>query len=139
VPALGGAPLERGEAALAWLDGTPRAARFRVARRRVQHRRHVRKYTEGELPPDRSFYFRGAGGQLNLRAANLGRFCELADGVDDETWSWHLSRGDYSTWVREQIKDPDLAQDVAAVEARRRPPQESRREALAAIRRRYAV
>jgi HAD superfamily hydrolase (TIGR01484 family) len=134
-----GSALEQGHAVIAWLDGDEAPLSFRVARRRIEHRRHVRKYVEGELPPDRSFYFRGAGGQLNLRAANLGRFCELADGVDDETWSWHLSRGDYSTWVREQIKDPDLAQDVAAVEARRRPPQESRREALAAIRRRYAV
>jgi hypothetical protein len=41
--AIPGGPLERGEAALAWLDDPPRATRFRVAHRRVQHRRHVRK------------------------------------------------------------------------------------------------
>jgi hypothetical protein len=40
--AIPGGPLERGEAALAWLDDPPRATRFRVAHRRVQHRRHVR-------------------------------------------------------------------------------------------------
>src|SRR5438093_3990768 len=61
-PALAGTPLAEGEAAIAWLGPEARAQRFRVAKRRVQHRRHVRKYTEGELPPDRSFYFRGPAG-----------------------------------------------------------------------------
>ena len=113
--------------------------RFRVARRRVQHRRHVRKYIEGELPPDRSFFFRGPAGALNLRAANLTRFVELADGVDEATWAYHLARGEYSKWVREMIKDPDLATQVAALEAAGDPAPESRRRVLEAIRARYAV
>jgi hypothetical protein len=134
-----GGPLERGEAALAWLDERPRAVRFRVARRRVQHRRHVRKYTEGELPPDRSFFFRGPTAALNLRAANLTRFVELAEGVDEATWQHHLSRGEYSAWVRDMIKDPELATQVAALEAAGDAPGESRRRVVEAIRARYAV
>src|SRR5204863_507975 len=63
-PTLSGGPLAQGEIAIAWLGPEPRAWRFRLAKRRVQHRRHVRKYTEGELPPDRSFYFRGPAGAL---------------------------------------------------------------------------
>ena len=43
-----------------------------------------RKYAEGDLPPDRSFYFRGPEGKLNLRAQNLILFLQLADGVDDD-------------------------------------------------------
>jgi len=105
----------------------------------VQHRRHVRKYTEGELPPDRSFYFRGPAGALNLRAANLVRFVELAEGVDEPTWAWHLGQGDYSTWAREQIKDDDLAGALATVETAGLPPAESRRRALDEIRARYTV
>jgi hydroxymethylpyrimidine pyrophosphatase-like HAD family hydrolase/energy-coupling factor transporter ATP-binding protein EcfA2 len=136
---LPGAPLERGEAALAWLDDAPRATRFRVARRRVQHRRHVRKYTEGELPPDRSFFFRGPAGALNLRAANLTRFVELAEGVDEATWAHHLGRGDYSAWMREMIKDPELATEIATLERAAAAPAESRRRVLDAIRARYAV
>jgi hypothetical protein len=132
-------PLERGEAALAWLDGDPRVVRFRVGKRRIQHRRHVRKYTEGELPPDRSFFFRGPVGALNLRAANLTRFVELAEGVDEGTWAHHLRRGDYSTWVREMIKDPDLAGELAEVERASMTPAESRRQALERVRGRYAV
>ncbi len=104
------------------------------------HRRHIRKYAEGELPPDRSFYFRGPQADLNLRAANLARFCELAEGVDEATWDHHLRRGEYSAWLREMIKDPELAQEADEVErARGLTPAEARRRILEAIRRRYAV
>ena len=139
--ALGDAPLAQGEAAIALLDGRPPSVtRFRVAQRRVEHRRHARKYSEGELPPERSFFFRGPEGALNLRAANLLRFCELAGGVDLATWNFHLRRGDYSSWMREMIKDPELAMEIARIEADQAlEPAASRREVLAAIRRRYAV
>src|SRR5436190_646706 len=138
-PVLAGPKLAEGEVAIAWLGDHPRAQRFRVAKRRVQHRRHVRKYTEGELPPDRSFYFRGPAGALNLRASNLVRFVELAEGVDEPTWAWHLGQHDYSTWARQQIKDEDLAGALAAVETADLPPAESRRRALDEIRARYTV
>jgi HAD superfamily hydrolase (TIGR01484 family) len=134
-----GTPLERGEAAAAWRDPDRAAIRFRVSRRRTEHRRHVRKYAEGELPPDRSFFFRGRDRALNLRAANLTRFVELADGVDEATWAHHLEAGDYSGWVREMIKDPELADELLSIEGAGLAPAESRRLALEAIRRRYAV
>lgn len=137
--AIGEGPLDRGAAALAWLSPAPRAVRFRVGRRRVQHRRHLRKYTEGELPPDRSFFFRGPTASLNLRAANLVRFVELAEGVDEATWAFHLERGEYSAWVRDMIKDPELADEIVAVERAALPAAESRAQILAALRQRYAV
>jgi hypothetical protein len=80
------------------------------------HRRHTRKYAQGELGPDRSFYFRGAQEALNLRAANLVSFMDIGDGVDDETWEFHRRRGDYSGWIRTAIKDQDLAGAVAQAE-----------------------
>jgi len=133
-------PLERGEAVLAWVLRHEAGVKiFEVGERRVMHRRHVRKYTEGELPPDRSFYFRGQEGKLNLRAANLARFTELGEGVDAETWAHHLGQGEYSAWVREMIKDPELAEDIAAVETAGLPPAEARRRIMTAIRNRYAV
>jgi hydroxymethylpyrimidine pyrophosphatase-like HAD family hydrolase len=134
-----GPPLERGEAALAALEGAPQVVRFRVGKRRVQHRRHVRKYTEGELPPDRSFFFRGPAGALNLRAANLVRFVELAEGVDEATWAHHLEHGDYSSWLRETIKDAELADEIVALERAGLPAAESRRQALDRVRARYSV
>jgi hydroxymethylpyrimidine pyrophosphatase-like HAD family hydrolase/energy-coupling factor transporter ATP-binding protein EcfA2 len=136
---LDGPALERGEAALAWLEPTPRAVRFRVSRRRVHHRRHLRKYTEGELPPERSFFFRGPANALNLRAANLVRFAELAEGVDEATWAHHLGAGEYSAWVRQMIKDPELADEIATIETAGAPSGESRRQVLERVRARYAV
>jgi hydroxymethylpyrimidine pyrophosphatase-like HAD family hydrolase len=139
-PTLEGPPLDRGEAAVAWLGAEPAVARFRARRRRVEHRRHVRKYTEGELPPERSFYFRGPRGELKLRAVNLVRFRELAEGVDDATWLFHLRRGEYSVWLRDMIKDPELAAEIEVVE--RNPTSaagRSRQQVLDALQRRYAV
>src|SRR5438552_5760913 len=138
-PALAGTPLAEGEVAIAWLGPEARAQRFRVAKRRVQHRRPLPQYTEGELPPDRSFYFRGPAGALNLRAANLVRFVELAEGVDEQTWAWHLKQHDYSTWALQEIKDEGLATALKEGEDARPAPAESRRRALDAIRARYAV
>ncbi|HYE93699.1 MAG TPA: HAD hydrolase family protein, partial [Terriglobales bacterium] len=134
-----GAPLERGEAAIAWREPHRLAVRFRVRTRRIEHRRHVRKYTEGELPEERSFYFRGPTKALNLRAANLVRFVELAEGVDEATWEHHLRQSDYATWLRDEVKDPELADEIAALEREVMPAAESRERALAAIRRKYTV
>lgn len=43
-------------------------------------------------------------------------FLELADGVDDETWLYHLRHGEYSAWFRDAIGDEELAEEVATVE-----------------------
>jgi hypothetical protein len=88
----------------------------RVEPSRTERRRHLRKYAEGELPEDRSFYFRGPAGKLNLRAQNLIQFMDLGDGVDDDTWLYHLKRGEMSRWLREGIKDESLAARAAAIE-----------------------
>jgi hydroxymethylpyrimidine pyrophosphatase-like HAD family hydrolase len=139
--APGGPPLARGEAMLVPLDGSGAPpVRFRVAPREVEHRRHLRKYTEGELPADRSFFFRGPESRLNLRAANLARFVELADGVDEATWAHHLRAQDYSGWIRQMIKDAELADDIATVERDTTlSSPESRRRVLELVRARYTV
>src|SRR5205823_12819081 len=116
---------------------------FKVAKRRTTHHRHIRKYAVGELPENRSFYFRGAEGKLNLRAANVIRFSELAEGIDDETWRYHLKQGDYSKWMRRMIKNNDLANEVAEIEQRNNGREmsieESKRAVLDAINRRYTA
>ncbi len=80
---------------------------------RTDRRRHLRKYAEGSLGEDRSFYFRGPEGKLKLRAYNLIVFMDLADGVDDETWLYHWRRGDVTAWLRSCVKDEPLAESVA--------------------------
>jgi len=100
--------------------------------------RHRRKYAQGTLGPDRSFYFRGPHNKLQLRAQNLETFIQLAEGIDDETWLHHLQNGDYSRWVADAIKDEELAQELAALEQRADlPAAESRKAVIEAIRRQY--
>ena len=105
-----------------------------------ERRRHRRKYAEGELPPDRSFYFQGPEKKLNLRAQNLMLFLQLADGVDDATWEHHRREGDYSRWLKDSIKDADLAAAVARIEALAKiDPLEGRRQIRVAIERDYTL
>jgi hydroxymethylpyrimidine pyrophosphatase-like HAD family hydrolase len=107
--------IERGLAYL-WERKERRLRRVRINEPRQHLRRHTRKYAEGELGEDRSFYFRGPEGRLRLRAQNLLLFLQIAEGVDDATWLHHLRAGDYSRWLAESIKDPGLATEVAAIE-----------------------
>lgn len=104
-------------AALLWdrRSGGPVRA-IKVLGPKAALKRHVRKYAEGELSPDRSFYFCGPDGRLNLRAQNLSIFLQIAEGVDDATWLHHLRAGDYSRWFASAIKDDDLARQAALVE-----------------------
>jgi HAD superfamily hydrolase (TIGR01484 family) len=108
--------LEPGTAVI-WNKTTPAAPLLvHLVPSRTDRKRHLRKYAEGSLPEDRSFYFRGPEGKLRLRAPNLITFLDLADGVDDDTWCFHLNRGDISSWLRRAIKDDELAEQVAAIE-----------------------
>jgi hydroxymethylpyrimidine pyrophosphatase-like HAD family hydrolase len=124
------APVGVGEVLL-WSAADETCRRVRLAPPSVEQRRHTRKYAVGQLPPDRSFYFRGPEGKLNLRAQNLLQFLEIAAGVDDDTWTFHFRRADYSRWFRDIIKDSELAGAAAAVERDRFL---SRDDALAALR-----
>lgn len=132
--------LERGEAVV-WdrTSGKP-PVKIRTPRNRTERRRHVRKYAEGELSPERSFYFRGPEGKLNIRAQNLILFMQMAEGIDDDTWEFHRKNGDYSDWFRVQIKDATLADEAQAIERRADlPPAEGRKLVRAAIEKHYTL
>jgi hydroxymethylpyrimidine pyrophosphatase-like HAD family hydrolase len=137
-PPDGSVELGRDEG-LAWRRGHE-PFRVQIAPARTERRRHRRKYAEGELGPDRSFYFTGADGRLNLRARNLIQFLQLAEGVDDETWLHHLGRGDYSRWFADCIKDEGLAGDAAQSEGNTvASAAESRRLIRDAVQQRYSL
>lgn len=100
----------------------------------------MRKYAEGTLPEDRSFYFKGPEGKLRLRAQNLISFMDLADGVDDETWLYHLKRHEVSEWLRKAIRDDSIADEVAQIERQREiDANEARRRIRQLIEARYTL
>jgi hydroxymethylpyrimidine pyrophosphatase-like HAD family hydrolase len=136
-PAAFGQSIDRGQA-LFWNRRSHELQVVSTIPPRQEQQRHSRKYAEGELGLDKSFYFRGPDGALNLRAQNLALFLQIAEGVDDETWLHHLHAGDYSRWLRDKIKDGELADAVASAERDDAlTPSQSRRRIKEAIERRY--
>ncbi|MET0554706.1 MAG: HAD family hydrolase [Vicinamibacteria bacterium] len=139
VPTVADGDLETGQVAAWWRRTEEPPFLFRASPPRSERKRHVRKYAAGELRPDKSFYFRGPEAKLNLRAQNLQVFLQLADGVDDETWLHHLTRGDYSRWFRDAIRDETLAENVERIERSGGDPVESRRLVRAEVEERYTA
>ena len=137
VPWTGNLP--SGDAVL-WRPGNESSTLVHTEPPKTERKRHSRKYTEGNLGPDRSFYFHGPQGKLNLKASNLFMFLQIGEGVDDETWLFHLRNQDFSKWFQEMIKDSELAEEVAAIERNESlSAQESRAAVRAAIESRYTL
>ena len=133
------APPGEGEV-LVWRRGTKSAQATKVDRPSQAHKRHIRKYAEGDLGPERSFYFKGKDGALNLKAQNLVLFVQIAEGVDNDTWEFHRKAGDYSAWFRNAIKDTELASEAAEAEADANLSSAASRALIKeAINRRYAA
>ncbi|HYR89815.1 MAG TPA: HAD-IIB family hydrolase [Terriglobia bacterium] len=138
-PRLTRRTLNPGEA-VAWFRGAGKdPVWFRSTLPRVERRRHRRKYAEGQLPPDLCFYFRGPAGKLKLRAQNLAMFLQMAEGVDDDTWLFHLKEGDISRWFRTVIKDPELAAHAEKLEKVEITAEQSRKRIRTEIEQRYIL
>ncbi len=127
--------------ALVWFRRTDKhPIRFQIRPPKGERQRHKRNYAEGQLGDDKCFYFRGADSKLNLKAQNLMMFVQLAEGVDKDTWLYHLHQQDYSHWLQEAIKDDQLAAEVADIEKQSDLSAcESRDRVKAAITQRYTL
>jgi hypothetical protein len=126
--------------AIVWFPGTGKPPYpMSIMRPKGDRIRHRRKYAEGNMRYH-SFYFRGPGNRHNLKAHNLGIFSQIAEGIDEETWLFHLRRQDYSKWFREAVKDPYLADQAARIELQfPQNSQESRKLIRALIDARYTL
>jgi hydroxymethylpyrimidine pyrophosphatase-like HAD family hydrolase len=136
-------PLEKipqGEALIWHKESTEAPRHFVIEPSKTERRRHVRKYAEGALPEERSFYFRGPEKKLNLRAPNLITFTDLADGVDEDTWLYHWQRGDVSKWLKSCVKDDELTDQVRELEQKMPDDAgESRKAVRELIERKYTM
>ena len=67
-------------------------------------------------------------------------FLQMAQGVDDQTWTHHLRSGEYSRWFGEAIKDDELAAETRGVEQNEFLSAEESRERISEIvERRYTA
>jgi hydroxymethylpyrimidine pyrophosphatase-like HAD family hydrolase/energy-coupling factor transporter ATP-binding protein EcfA2 len=112
-PDVSGVEAREGDV-VAWRRAAGEVLSVRADPPKDRQRRHVRKYAEGDVPE--RFVFTGPDHGLNLEVQNLALFVQIASGLDDETWLYHLRRGDYSAWFRDAIKDTQLAEEVEQIE-----------------------
>jgi hypothetical protein len=139
-PVSSTADLERGQALVWFVDENRIHVPVEAKPSRTQHDRHKRKYAEGRLEDERMFHFRGPENKMDLRAHNLSIFTQLAEGVDQETWQFHLRRRDYSRWTRDALKDSQLADEIEQVEKDESLQDgETRARIVAAIQRKYTA
>jgi hydroxymethylpyrimidine pyrophosphatase-like HAD family hydrolase/energy-coupling factor transporter ATP-binding protein EcfA2 len=125
---------------LVWIFGKgERPQMISVEPAKVALKRHRRKYEAGELGEDKSFYFRGSQGKLNLRAQNLRTFIQLAEGVDDDTWLYHLREAHYSQWFRDSIKDDHVAEEISKIERNTANAEEGKAQIIKIIENHYTA
>ena len=100
--------------------------------------RHKKKYATGDMQ-DSSFYFRGPGHKLNLKANNLMIFIQMAEGVDDDTWMYHFGKKDYSQWFRNAVHDDELSDAAEKIEEQETDPAKSKEKILNLIKEKYTA
>lgn len=133
-------PLSHGQAEAWFCKAEKDSIRMNLIEAPMLHRRHLRKYAEGNLGRERSFYFTGKDGKLKVRCQNLFLFMQVGEGLDDETWLYHLHRGDYSSWIKDSIHDPELASEIRAIESNLEiSPCQSRELIRKSIEKRYSL
>ncbi len=130
--------LPKGEA---WIwNLQPGAKPFVITLTKPQHllQRHKKKYATGDMKGN-SFYFTGPERKLNLKAQNLAFFSQVAEGIDDETWMFHLKRNDYSNWIRNAVGDRELADLVLKEEKHNNNAMATKRNILKSIEEKYTL
>ncbi|HEX6003756.1 MAG TPA: hypothetical protein VFZ14_07155 [Burkholderiales bacterium] len=66
-------------------------------------------------------------------------FSQIAEGIDEESWLYHLQRGDYSRWFRDSVKDRYLADQTERIERRALESAQSRKLIRNLIESRYTL
>jgi hydroxymethylpyrimidine pyrophosphatase-like HAD family hydrolase len=131
-------PQEKEKRALVWKNGSREPVWFLPASTDAENFRHQHSYLEGELEAGQRFVFRGPDSKLNLQAQNINIFMQLLEGIDDETYLFHLQRHDYSRWFDEVIHDDEIAQRLNEIEQTESATGESRTKLIDIIRERFA-
>ncbi|HEY4064996.1 MAG TPA: HAD-IIB family hydrolase [Puia sp.] len=113
--------------------GVPYTAHYNMPQQLQQ--RHKKKYAQGDMA-NNSFIFTGRENQLHLVANNLMLFLHIAEGIDADTWLFHLGRKDFSTWLRCSVHDEELAK-VAEEAEKTHDATASKKQLLDAIGKKY--
>ena len=139
--AMPGTPIKAQPKGKAWIwDLEKGTTPFVIDSVKPQHilQRHKKKYATGDMK-ENSFYFTGPESKLKLKAQNLAFFTQIAEGIDDETWMFHLKKNEYSDWIRDSVGDEELADLIRQEEDKNDDPLSSRRTILKSIEEKYTI
>ena len=137
MPELAVKVLAKGEAWV-WDDLNANPFPLRLEKPTQLLQRHKKKYTSGDMK-DKSFYFTGQEKKLNLKANNLMIFIQMAEGVDDDTWLYHLGKNEYSGWFRDALHDDELADITEQIEMKEPDPSKSKKAILDLVKEKYTA
>ncbi|OQP56992.1 haloacid dehalogenase [Niastella vici] len=131
-------PLQKGQAWVWDVEARQEPVLINTGTPVYLQQRHKKKYATGDMDYN-SFYFRGPEDKLSLKAYNLVIFTQMASGIDEETWLFHLKRKDYSNWLRNSVHDVELADLVEVVEKDEKHFRDSRKKIVDLINERYTA
>jgi hypothetical protein len=99
-------------------DGRPAVLTFTATPRETPHVRHLKKYADSRVAPDRRFFFRDLDGRLVGTAESLGELRRVIGTVDEAVLFGHAGRGDFSRWVFDVFSDRELGRQLRKTELR---------------------
>ena len=75
-----------------------------------------------EVPADKNFYFYTALGKpTGIHSASIFEFSDQLNTVEAQSIQFHMSRGDFSKWLSDVIRDGWLAHEFDALRDRQLP------------------
>ncbi len=86
--------------------------------RETAHVRHLTKYTDAVVAPERRFIFRRPDGRQVKTVENLSSFRQAVAEVEDAVLASHARRGDFSRWVLGVFSDRQLGTQLRKIESR---------------------
>lgn len=111
---------------------------FRTGPRTVPHIRHLHKYLRATLPQSQRFYFCDAAGRgLGTAVASLWEFRAILGTLPINSLRYHLQRGDFERWIRDVLRDNELARRLNRLAHRDLSDTELRRALVAVVGDRY--
>lgn len=119
-----------------WLCGN-QLVHLRPAARRVPHVRHLYKYLDLPLPPEKRFHFRNKEDYLSYDAASLFEFKEILAKLPLESLTYHHARGDFVSWVKSALGDKVLSNHLEKLTRRDLSGEDLRKVLLQRVIERY--
>jgi len=98
--------------------GARSALTFVAMPRETLHVRHLKKYADSRVSPERRFIFRRPDGSIVATADSVNAFRRAVATVEERVLAYHAERGDFSRWVGDVFADKAVESQLRKTETR---------------------